>query len=63
MKTRLIFLSILCVYSIQVMMSQPTLPGQGPGGGNVEDNPINFVIYPLLLIGGYLGYIKLDNKR
>jgi len=53
------FISILCLTEI---VAQPTLPGQGAGGGNVEDNPIHLLIYPFLMIGAYLGYKVLQKK-
>jgi len=61
MKTKYIlsFIFILVVFS--AILAQPTLPGTGNGNGNVEDNPIQFLIPIAIAIGAILG-IKTIKK-
>ena len=40
----------------------PDPPDGGGGPGTVNDAPINFFIYPFMLIGVYLGY-KFFSKK
>jgi hypothetical protein len=62
MKKRFIYLFVLMFIGLNELVAQPTLPGQGPGGGNVEDNPIHFLIYPFLALGAYLGFRFFKKK-
>lgn len=62
MKNRYFYLLVLFFVGLTNILAQPTLPGQGPGGGNVEDTPIHFLVYPLLILGAYLGF-KFFNKK
>lgn len=52
-----------CVFIILVMISYPIIaqdppppPDGGGGPGGVNDVPINFLIYPFLVLGAYLGF-------
>lgn len=35
----------------------PPPPNGGGGAGTVNDTPINFLIYPLMLLGTYIGLL------
>jgi hypothetical protein len=63
MKKNLIYFLALLLVSANELMAQPTLPGSsGDGPGNVDDVPLHFLIYPLLLLGAFLGakYFKKE---
>jgi hypothetical protein len=54
---------ILLFISLEVFSQTPPPPPDGGGGpGTVNDIPINFIVYPLMLIGAYLGY-RVFSKR
>ena len=64
MKLKLIVFFIFCVGDFQITMAQmpPGLPGSG-GGTNVDDVPIQFLIYPLILLGAYLGFRTIKDSK
>ena len=63
MKNNIKFTLIIFLVSLTHAMAQPTLPGQGTGGGNVEDNPIHFLIPLAIVIGTFLGIKTLKNSK
>jgi hypothetical protein len=63
MKNKILTFLALAFLTINEVASQPTLPGtSGDGPSNVDDVPIQFLIYPLLLLGAYLGYKKIKRN-
>lgn len=65
MKKHFIYLFALIVIGFNDLFAQPTLPGISEDGpGNVDDTPIHFLIYPLLLLGAFLGakYFRKHNR-
>ncbi len=63
MKTRLIYFLSFLFLGLGQLFAQPTLPGTSDSGpGNVDDVPLNFLIYPLLILGAYLGFRFFKKK-
>lgn len=63
MKFKLFTVLAFLVAATYDLAAQPNLPGISEDGpGNVDDTPIHFLIYPLLILGSYLGY-KTFNKK
>ena len=62
MKNKYIFTLVFALIAFSIW-AQPTLPGTGSGGGNVEDNPIHFLIPIALAIGAFLGFRKHKNDQ
>ena len=60
-KNIFILLLILMLLSTGMAIAQniPDPPSPGDSGpGNVDDTPINYLIYPFLILGAYLGFKK-----
>jgi hypothetical protein len=56
---------MLCFLSFEVFSQAgtgPPPPDGGAGPGSQIDVPINFITYPLMLLGTYLGY-RVFSKR
>ena len=62
MKAKLLILFFVVTTTQQVSAQLPGLHGNSFGGGNVDDLPVQFFIYPLLLFGAYLGMRKLKKQ-
>ena len=61
----LILTLVLLVANIVYAQGDPPEPpdGTNPGGsgpGGVDDVPINFLIFPFLVLGAYLGFLFKD---
>lgn len=57
LKYAFLLVFILMTVSIFAQDDPPSPPDGGGGSGGVNDVPINFLIYPFLVIGTYLGYV------
>jgi hypothetical protein len=55
MKTEISYILFFFILVFSHINAQPVLPGQGTGGGNVEDTPITLLIYPIMALGLYMG--------
>lgn len=56
---------IILVFSVYTVYGQPPPPGDGCGGtpGCVDDVlTINFLVYPFLLLGAYIGYVFIKKS-
>jgi hypothetical protein len=57
-KSVYILVLVLFFYNIDIAFAQTPPPPDGGGGpGTVNDLPINFLVYPFLVFGAYLGYV------
>jgi len=60
------FFLMLCFVSFEVFSQAGTGPPPPDGGGGPGTTPdaipINFIVYPLMLLGAYLGY-RVFSKR
>ena len=56
-------LLLVCFEVFSQAGSGPPPPPDGGGGdGTVNDVPINFIVYPLMLLASYLGF-RFFNKK
>ena len=53
----LILIILLFVVDFVYPQGGPPPPDGGGGPGTVDDIPINFLIFPFLIIGAYLGFL------
>ena len=59
MKKLNLFLTLfLLIFFVEFVNAQGPPPPDGGGGpGTVDDIPINFLIFPFLILGAYLGFL------
>ena len=62
LKPYLFILLLLISFTVFGQNPPPDPPDGGGGPGTVNDAPINFIVYPLLVLGSYLGYRFFLNK-
>lgn len=63
MKNRLLLTIALCfVFLSDILAQVPGAPTTPTDDGNTPDVPIQFLVYPLLLLGAYLGFKVLKKK-
>lgn len=64
--SKIVFFLMLCLLSIEVFSQAGTGPPPPDGGGGPGTTPdmipINFIVYPLMLLGAYLGYRVFSKK-
>jgi len=63
MKNKLLLTIALCFVFLNDILAQvPGAPTTPTDDGNNPDVPIQFLVYPLLLLGAYLGFKVLKKK-
>lgn len=53
---------MVSVFAQGTASSPPKPPGPPGDDGNVDDIPINLLIYPFLILGAYLGFLFKANS-